>query len=177
VEWLRVRSVVALIAVSLIGVSAPVSVSAQSEGKSAEASAEDGEISEEKEKLIRELIEVSKMTRMGKQVMDRMFQMMKQQHPDIPEKYWTQVREDLDMDELVEKLIPIFDKYYTKSDLKKLLEFYKSPVGQKLVKVQPQITKEAMAVGREWGRSTAEEVVEDIRERQSESGDSQESSE
>lgn len=174
---LRVRSILALVVVSLLGVAAPGVVQAQSEGESAEASAEDGEISEEKEKLIRELIEVSKMTRMGKQVMDRMFQMMKQQHPDIPEKYWTQVREDLDMDELVEKLIPIFDKYYTKSDLKKLLEFYKSPVGQKLVKVQPQITKEAMAVGREWGRSTAQEVVKDIRERQSDKKEGEESSE
>lgn len=42
-------------------------------------------------------------------------------------------------------------KYYTHDDIKKMMEFYNSPVGLKMQKNASQITKDQMKAGQEWG--------------------------
>lgn len=42
-------------------------------------------------------------------------------------------------------------KYYTHDDIKKMLEFYNSPVGQKMQKNAHEITRDQMKAGEEWG--------------------------
>jgi hypothetical protein len=167
----RVSVVAMMVVVSLAGWAVPQTVHAQSDGSSSSSESSVDGVPADKEKLIRELIEISEMTRMGEQVMNRMFKMMKKQHPEISDSHWKKLRQGMDMKELVDKLVPIFDKYYTKTDIKKLIEFYESDVGQKLIRVQPKITKEAMRVGRRWGRNAAKEVMQQVKEKkQSESG-------
>jgi TonB family protein len=40
--------------------------------------------------------------------------------------------------------VPIFDKHYTLDDINALIAFYESPVGQKMLQLQPQISIESM---------------------------------
>lgn len=47
-------------------------------------------------------------------------------------------------DEIIEAIMPLYGKYYTGDELNDLLEFYKSPVGQKVMEVTPRITRDAM---------------------------------
>ncbi len=65
---------------------------------------------------------------------------------------------EVDASTLIELVIPIYDKYYTHEDIKGLLEFYTTPLGQKLIKVQPALTADSMAVGRQWGRMMGEKI-------------------
>jgi hypothetical protein len=41
-------------------------------------------------------------------------------------------------------MVPVYQRYYTHSDIQALLDFYKSPVGQKLVKERPLILVDSM---------------------------------
>ena len=50
----------------------------------------------------------------------------------------------LNLNDIVQLLIPIYDKYYTEEDLRQLIDFYQSPVGQKVFDVTPQIMKETL---------------------------------
>lgn len=59
---------------------------------------------------------------------------------------------DLPIDEMLEAMVPIYQKHLTKSDLAAIISFYSSPVGQKLLKEQPAMMAEGMQAGGEIGR-------------------------
>ena len=48
--------------------------------------------------------------------------------------------------EIITKLIPIYDKYYTEEDLQALVNFNESPVGKKILEVTPKIAAETIQV-------------------------------
>ena len=47
-------------------------------------------------------------------------------------------------DEILDSMVPVYQKHFTKNDVDTLVEFYSTPTGQKLIKELPQITAEAM---------------------------------
>ena len=51
---------------------------------------------------------------------------------------------------LVDRVIPIYDKHYTRGEIQALIKFYKSPLGQKVASLKPQITKEGIMVAEQW---------------------------
>ena len=59
---------------------------------------------------------------------------------------------DLPIDEMIDAMVPIYQKHLTKEDLYAILSFYSSPVGQKLQREQPAMMQETMQVGGEIGR-------------------------
>lgn len=59
---------------------------------------------------------------------------------------------DLPIDEMMDAIVPIYQKHLTKADLAAATAFYSSPAGQKILKETPAITSEAMEAGGEIGR-------------------------
>jgi uncharacterized protein len=68
------------------------------------------------------------------------------------DKFAENLFKDMPVDEMVDAMVPIYQKHLTKEDLEGILAFYASPVGQKLQREQPAMTEEAMKVGGEIGR-------------------------
>jgi hypothetical protein len=64
---------------------------------------------------------------------------------------------------LMDRIVPIYDKYLTEEDVKGLLKFYGSPLGQRLLKVQPQVAKEAQAIGFEMAQTVGKEVLNELK--------------
>ena len=95
------------------------------------------DVEEGKVRLIVEFIEVSgvhkNMQASIQQIIDK-----------APEERQWELEELFDINMLVQNLIPIYDAYYTEEDLKALVSFYTSPVGQKFLKVTPKIMTEAL---------------------------------
>ena len=60
---------------------------------------------------------------------------------------------DMPIDEMIEVMIPIYQKHLTKSDLDSITAFYATPVGQKLLREQPAMTQEAMQAGGKIGQT------------------------
>ncbi|MBA5792164.1 DUF2059 domain-containing protein [Flavobacterium sp. xlx-214] len=71
----------------------------------------------------------------------------------IPEDKRADFKKDLDssLPSLYEKIADVMMKHYTHDDIKKMIEFYNSPVGKKIQEVTPKITKDQMKAGQEWG--------------------------
>jgi hypothetical protein len=51
---------------------------------------------------------------------------------------------DMPFDEMMQAMVPTYQKHFTKGDMDGLLSFYASPTGQKLLREMPAITAEAM---------------------------------
>jgi hypothetical protein len=63
------------------------------------------------------------------------------------------LQERAEQDHVVDRLVSIYAKYLTKTDVRHLTEFYRSPVGRKLVSVTPGISLESAKVGTQWMES------------------------
>lgn len=48
------------------------------------------------------------------------------------------------MDTYIAELIPIYQKHFTKGEVDDLISFYSSPIGQKFLREQPQLTQESL---------------------------------
>lgn len=51
---------------------------------------------------------------------------------------------DFPWDEMLQAMVPVYQKHFTKGDIDQLVAFYSTPTGQKLVRELPAITAEAM---------------------------------
>ena len=55
--------------------------------------------------------------------------------------------------DLMSTNIELYDKYFTNDEIKGMIQFYESPVGQKAVQVLPAIMQEGMTRGMEQGQA------------------------
>jgi uncharacterized protein len=66
-------------------------------------------------------------------------------------------------DEVTSQLVAIYDKHFTDEEIKGLLQFYGSPLGQKFAAEMPKINAETQAMNRAVGTRVAKEVLQDLR--------------
>ncbi len=50
----------------------------------------------------------------------------------------------LNLDDVVNELVPVYDQYFTQEELQALIAFYEGPLGQKVLKTAPLILKDSM---------------------------------
>lgn len=125
------------------------------------ASVANADVSPEKRKEIEKLLRLTGMERLIGQMEIQMIASLKAQIPQVPELFWTKFQQKMNTQELIEKIIPIYDKYYTTEDLKAVNAFYETPAGQKLLSTLPQAMQEAMKVGQEWGEKVGKQAAEE----------------
>jgi len=119
------------------------------------------EITKEKEAEIERMFQLTGMEKLMNQMMDQMISAMKQQTPNVPDSFWTKFQKKINTREFLEKIIPLYDKYYTIEDLKAVNDFYASPAGQKVLSTMPQIMQESMKIGQEWGVKIGEQAMKE----------------
>jgi uncharacterized protein len=122
------------------------------------------EISKDKRTEIERMLRLTGMEKMMDQVKNQMISAMKGQMKTVPDSFWEKVRANMDTHELLEKIIPLYDKYYTLEDLKAVNAFYESPAGQKVLSTLPQIMKESMKIGQEWGEKIGRQAAEEAQQ-------------
>jgi hypothetical protein len=123
-------------------------------------------ISQEKRALIKELLEITESTKNAEQIMDSMVRSelpklvsavlknapaLDSDRPEIQKqfseivsrmagKYRDRVVKKIDVNQLIEQVsYPIYDKYFTESELRDIIAFYKSSTGKKAISLMPQI--------------------------------------
>lgn len=67
-----------------------------------------------------------------------------------------------DGDALYSVLAPVYEKHFNLIELNQLVNFYQSPLGQKLVRVSPQLLTESLDLGQQWGLSLVPEIVQRV---------------
>lgn len=67
-------------------------------------------------------------------------------------------------EQLTALIIPIYDKNLSDEDIKGLIEFYQSPLGQRAVKALPLIARESQQAGFEFGQKVVQQVVKEVQD-------------
>lgn len=130
-------------------------------------------VNAEKEAAIRKLFEIQGTRKSMEQVFTGMSENMKPtlakmlppggyQDKLIP-LFFEKFQSKMKTDDLLDLIVPIYDKYLSKDDIDGLAQFYQTPLGKKLNSILPQLTVEiqttAMNMGQELGRQAMMEVL------------------
>lgn len=138
------------------------------------------ELSPGKRADIERLLEMTGALSLGKQMAamtaGQMAQLIKKARPDIPPKVLDVLPEeigavfDANIGSFKEAMIPLYHKYFTGDEIKEMIRFYSTDLGQKTVKVLPALMNESMSVGRKWGESLGPAIGERIKARMKKEG-------
>jgi hypothetical protein len=126
-----------------------------------------------KETRIRELMDITGAKNLGQQLIDAGMEQFRasvqDSQPDNPrakqfaDAFVARFQKHFDPNSLTERVIPIYDKYLTADDLKGLLDYYHSPLGQRMLKALPEVTRESQAAGFALGQKAAQETMEELK--------------
>ncbi len=78
----------------------------------------------------------------------------------------------VDVDQITDQLVGVYDKHFTDDEIKGLLQFYGSPLGQKVASEMPKISREIQAHSRAAGAKAAKEALQALKEQNPDVGQS-----
>jgi hypothetical protein len=119
--------------------------------------APDAASKEDVKKLFDVMASREQMQQMLQQVFSQMrslsHEQIKQRHPDISQEEIARMDrlsadfiKKFPVDDMLNDMMPIYQKHFTKSEIDALIAFYSSPTGQKFLHEMPAVTAEAMQV-------------------------------
>jgi uncharacterized protein len=113
----------------------------------------------EKTEDIRKLLKVSgildQLDYMQDSLMNNVSMMVTGSFPKIPEAFWGDFNKLMgkkEMDDLVERVIPVYEKHMSHETVKKLITMFETPFWNEWKEKMPKISREAGVIGSEWGR-------------------------
>jgi uncharacterized protein len=76
--------------------------------------------------------------------------------------FFEKFRAKMDLQKLLDLAVPIYDKYFSDEDIKGLIQFYKTPLGQRASKALPQLTEELTEAGQQMGGVIARQSMMEV---------------
>jgi len=96
---------------------------------------------------------------MGVQVMNQMLPALKQLAPSASDEFWNEFMKEVNSDDLIDQIIPIYQKHLSQSDIDDINKFFDSAAGKRFIASQPAIMQESMVAGQAWGQAIAQKVM------------------
>lgn len=119
------------------------------------------QITVEKRTEIDRMLKLTGMESMIDQMMAQMIGGLRAHIKDVPEEFWARFEKKIHASEMIELVVPLYDKYYSLEDLRALNDFYASPAGQRMLSTLPSIMQESMAIGQQWGAKIGQQAVDE----------------
>lgn len=119
--------------------------------------------SDEYKATLEKMLELSGSMASAKAMVPQMIAMLKQQSPSA--SFWDGFQKKWEGkfgNKLAELYAPVYQKYLTLDDLKKIVAFYESPVGKKLGASTPAMMAEGMQIGQKLGMEIATELQQEL---------------
>jgi uncharacterized protein len=76
--------------------------------------------------------------------------------------FFAKFNKKADSHQLLDLIVPIYDKYFSDEDIAGLIKFYQTPLGQKSSHLLPNVMNESMSVGRKWGERLGRESMVEV---------------
>jgi hypothetical protein len=121
---------------------------------------------------IRRLLELTGAAGMASQSMDGLEKSIRSLMSDslppgdyrdqLVDLFFQKFRSKRDMTQLVDLVVPIYDKYYTDEEIKSLIQFYETPVARKMLAVLPKVLEESQAAGNKWGEELGRQSMTEV---------------
>jgi len=121
---------------------------------------------------IRRLLELTGATALAKQAMDSMEKSIKplltnsfppgEYREKLIDLFFERFHSKVSSEQLLDLAIPVYDKYLTHEEIKDLIKFYETPLGQKTLSVLPQLVSEMQQNGKKWGGDLGKQSMQEV---------------
>jgi len=125
-----------------------------------------------KEADIRKLMGLVGVETLAKQTMDRMTRGLKplvtnamppgEYREQLVNLFYAKFESKMDVRQLLDLAVPIYDRYFSHEEIKGLIQFYQTPLGQKAISALPKLTAEMAEAGRTWGEQLGRESMQEV---------------
>jgi hypothetical protein len=121
----------------------------------------------EKIENIRQLMKMMGTEKLQQTMMDQMIGAMKKNMPTgfeqnqqkMADRLAQLLNEELKKQDFASLGVELYDKYFTADEIKGLMRFYESPIGQKALEVLPALMQESTSRGIELGQAAGRKAV------------------
>jgi hypothetical protein len=117
------------------------------------------------QKEVRQLFDVMHMSQMFGNMNAQMAGVMSRAVPCVPASYWQGFIDASSSQQLLTRMVPIYQKHFTAEEVAGLLKFYRSPLGQKVITEMPMTMAEGMKVGQTWGRERGQAMIKALQQK------------
>lgn len=118
---------------------------------------------------LRRLIEATGVVERELKALDPMLAGLRKKAPQVPEKVWKEVEAEFKSaftrETVIDMYAPAYKRHFEPDEIRRLLAFYTSPVGKKLVEVSPMMEMEVFLEGVERGMNIGEKIRELLKAR------------
>lgn len=121
---------------------------------------------------IRRLLQVTGAAGLATQSMDEMQKTMRplitnalpagEYRDKLVDLFFAKFHSKRDPEQLINLIVPLYDKYYSDDEIEELIQMYQTPLGQKMLSVLPKILAESQAAGRTWGEQIGRESMMEV---------------
>lgn len=110
------------------------------------------------------LLQLTGTVKLTQQMMDQMLSNFKTHNSRVSQEFWDRFEKEMDIQALVDKIVPLYAKYYSLEDLKAVNAFYQTPAGQRMLAATPLIMHESMQIGQDWGRQVVTRLIAELKD-------------
>lgn len=118
--------------------------------------------SQAKNEKIMELMEVMGTKQNLHDILNTMVVQYKSSYPNISSEFWKKAISEENVNDLFNRMIPLYSKYYNEKEINDLIVFYKTPTGKKMVETMPQVMNESMKIGEKWGAEIGSKIQAEL---------------
>jgi len=139
---------------------------------SSSPSAGPAKIDPAKEADIRRLLDLTGVKALGTQMMGEMMDNVKpllsnslppgDYRDKLIDLFIARFRSKADPQHLVEMAVPIYDKHFSHEEIKGLIQFYQTPLGQKTIHELPTVVTEMQQEGKQWGEGIGRDSMREV---------------
>lgn len=127
-----------------------------------------GQSNQEYKETLTKMFEVSGTEETYQAAIKQMFGMFKKQYSAVDSEIWTELEKEFketSMGDLVELLVPVYEKHLDINDLNEIIKFYQTEAGKKFAGKTPLIMTESMQVGQKWGMKIGQDFAKKMEEK------------
>ena len=113
----------------------------------------------EKARDIKTLLEVSgikdQLVYMRESLLNSYSLILTGSYQNIPDEFWKEYNQIIgskEMDALIDRITPVYDKHMSHEVIKKLIKMFDTPFWKEWKDKMPEISREAGAIGSQWGQ-------------------------
>jgi len=114
---------------------------------------------------IKSLLELTGSAKLGIQMMENVIATYKKSLSTVPDQFWKDFLAEAKSDSLIDLIVPVYGRHFSDEEVVQLIEFYKTPLGRKVIEKLPFITQECYVIGEEWGKKLSEQVIKKLIEK------------
>jgi uncharacterized protein len=151
---------------------APAKAPTAATSATAQSATTQNKIDPAKEADIRRLLEVSGAKKLVTQTMASMTTSVRpvlsnslppgEYREKLIDLFFAKFQSKADSAQLLDLAVPLYDKYFSQDEIKGLIRFYETPLGQKLLSVLPQLMDEMSEIGRKWGEQAGRDSMQEV---------------